>query len=164
MKMLPWSYRTHAAAGFFVCVGLMAYALYAQYGLHLDPCPLCIFQRIAVIGTGVGFALAWALGPNGRRRWVGFPLVVVPALAGIAVAGRHVWLQSLPNDKVPACGPSLDFLMDSYPFAEVLQRVFTGSGQCATIDWSFMGLSMPAWVLLAFVGLLGWAVLGWKAR
>ena len=164
MKTLPWSYRTHHAMGVVACLGLMAYALYAQHVLHLDPCPLCMFQRVAVVTTGLGFALAWALGSKGRRKAWAWLLPAVPAALGIGVAGRHVWLQSLPPDQVPACGPGLDFMLDAFPLKDVIARVLTGSGQCATIDWSLLGLSMPAWVLIACGGLLAWALAGTKAR
>jgi disulfide bond formation protein DsbB len=76
-------------------------------------------------------------------------LLGVAGAAGMAIAGRHVWLQNLPPEKVPACGPGLDFMLDAFPLFEVLEVVLTGSGECATIDWSFLGLSMPAWVLIA---------------
>ena len=88
-------------------------------------------------------------------------MVAIPALVGVGVAGRHVWLQNLPPNEVPACGPGLDFLMSSFPLRDVLSMVLTGSGQCATIEWSFLGLSMPAWVFLACLGLLVWSILGW---
>src|SRR5210317_510603 len=140
--------------GFLACTGLMLYALYAQYFLELAPCPLCVFQRIAVIAMGLVF-LAAALHNPGRLGAGCYALLTTAAAAGgIAVAGRHVWLQSLPPDKVPACGPGLDFMLDSFPLAEVLQMVFSGSGECAEVDWSLFGLSMPAWVLIA-VSILG---------
>ncbi|MCP3999715.1 MAG: disulfide bond formation protein B [Gammaproteobacteria bacterium] len=141
-------------AGFSACAGLMMYALYAQYFLDLSPCPLCVFQRISVIALGVIFLIA-SLHNVGRVGSVIYALLVfLAASAGVIVAGRHIWLQSLPPDKVPACGPGLDFMLDAFPVAEALIMVFSGSGECAEISWSLLGLSMPAWVLIAFV-LLG---------
>jgi len=135
--------------GFVVCLVLLGYALYAQYGLQLEPCPLCIFQRVAVIAMAAVFLLA-ALHNPGRSGTVFYAAMLgVAGAAGMAIAGRHVWLQNLPPDKVPACGPGLDFMLDAFPLFEVLEVVLTGSGECATIDWSFLGLSMPAWVLIA---------------
>lgn len=163
MKKITWSYRWHHALGWLACLALMAYALFAQHVLHLDPCPLCIFQRIAVISMGVGFFLAWAWSPiSSVGRTLVAAMVAIPALVGVGVAGRHVWLQNLPPNEVPACGPGLDFLMASFPLKDVLSRVLTGSGQCATIEWSFLGWSMPAWVLLACLVLLVWSLLGWS--
>ena len=162
---MKWSYRWHHALGWTACLALMAYALFAQHVLRLEPCPLCIFQRIAVMGMGLGFFIAWAWAPISRAgRIVATAGVVVPALAGIGVAGRHVWLQRLPPSEVPACGPGLDFMLGAFPLKDVIERVLTGSGQCATIDWSLLGLSMPAWVLIACVGLAAWALAGLRAR
>ena len=149
--------RTLNLVGFLVCGGMMSYALYAQYGLGLEPCPLCILQRVAVIAMGTVFLLA-ALHNPGRTGSLVYTLLLAGAAgSGIFVAGRHVWLQNLPPDKVPACGPGLDFMMESFPVLEVLEMVLSGSGECATTDWALLGLSMPAWVLIAIVctGLAG---------
>ena len=81
------------------------------------------------------------------------------------VAGRHVWLQSLPPDQVPACGPSLEYMLDAFPLGKTLKMVFTGSGECAEVDWTFLGLAMPAWSLIFFIALgLGALWAGWKRR
>jgi disulfide bond formation protein DsbB len=141
-------------AGFVACAGLMAYALYAQYELMLAPCPLCIFQRVAVIALGLVFLLAFIHHPFGWGRQVYALLVLTAAGSGAFVAGRHVWLQNLPSDQVPSCGPGLGFMLEAFPALEVLQMVLTGSGECASVDWSLLGLSMPAWVLIA-IGALG---------
>ncbi len=133
--------------GFAACVGMMSYALYAQHGLMLTPCPLCVFQRMAVIGLGAIFLLAALHHPAGWGRRVYAVLILLVAGIGIGVAGRHLWIQNLPPDKVPSCGPGLDYIIESFPLADALQLIFTGSGECATVDWQFLGLSMPAWVL-----------------
>ncbi len=146
--------------GFLVCAALMGFALYAQYGLALDPCPLCVLQRVAVIALGLVFLAAAIHGPAGWGRYVYAGSAIVVAAAGASVAGRHTWLQSLPEDKVPACGPGLDYMLESFPLRKVVEMVFTGSGECAKISWQFLGLSMPAWVL-AWVLLLG-ALAAWN--
>jgi disulfide bond formation protein DsbB len=146
------------------CAGLMAYALYAQHGLGLEPCPLCIFQRVGVILLGVVFLLAAAhpAGPAGRRAYA--VLLGVTALAGAGVAARHVWLTTLPPEKVPACGPGLDFMLEAFPLTEALGMVLSGSGECAAVEWRFLGLSMPAWVLVSLVALGLWGVaVNWRA-
>lgn len=156
--------RMANALGALACAGLMGYALYAQHVLELEPCPLCIFQRVAVITLGALFLLA-ALHPAGRtgRRLYSVILAIV-ALGGIGVAGRHVWLTTLPPERVPACGPGLDFMLESFPLREALAMVLSGSGECAAVDWRFLGLSMPAWVLVALgcLGVYG-VVCNWRA-
>ena len=144
------------ALGFAACAGMMGFALYAEHVLFLDPCPLCVFQRLAVIALGVVFLAATLHNPSGRGR-IGYgSLVGLTALAGAGVAGWHVRVQNLPPSEVPACGPGLDYMLETLPLSEVLAKVFTGSGECADVVWQFLGLSMPAWVLIC-VALLGGA-------
>jgi disulfide bond formation protein DsbB len=142
------SRRMVNVAGFAVCCGLMGFALFAQHVLLLDPCPLCVFQRVAVISIGLIFLLAALHNPSGAVRIVYGLLLALAAGAGAAVAGRHAWLQQLPPDQVPSCGPGLDYMIETLPFTEMLSTVFKGSGECAEIVWQFLGLSMPAWVLI----------------
>lgn len=155
--------RTGNAVGAAVCAGLMGYALYAQYGLGLEPCPLCILQRVAMIVLGVVFFIA-ALHPAGvigRRIYA--VLLGLVALAGSGVAGRHVWLTMLPPERVPACGPGLDFMLESFPLRDALSMVFSGSGECAEVEWRLLGLSMPVWVLMALIGLGAFGIV-WNWR
>jgi protein dithiol:quinone oxidoreductase len=149
--------RVTNLAGFAACVALMAYALYAEHKLLLAPCPLCVFQRVAVIALGIVFLAAAVFSTRRSVRIVHAGLIGLIAAAGAGIAGRHVWLQSLPADRVPACGPGLDYILDSFPLSDALRLVFTGSGECAEADWHFLGLSMPAWVLIsvAVLGALG---------
>ena len=137
-----------------ICALMMAFALYAQHVLALEPCPLCVMQRLAMIATGVVFLLAFLHGPGlvGSRAYA--LLVTLVAGAGALVAGRHVWLQNLPPDEVPACGPGLDYMLDVFPLADALRMVFTGSGECADVKWQLLGLTMPGWVLLSFIGMI----------
>ncbi len=140
-------------AGFLMCAALMGYALYAQHYLMLEPCPLCILQRIAVVGMGLVFLLAALHNPSGVGRFVYTLLLVVPMSLGAIVAGRHAWLQMMPEDQVPACGPGLDYMWENFPLADVINMVFRGSGECADVDWQLLGLSMPAWVFIAVIAL-----------
>jgi disulfide bond formation protein DsbB len=139
-------------------VGLMAYALFLQYVQGLEPCPLCIFQRVAVIALGLVFLAAGLHAPAGASARVYGVLGVLAAVGGVVVAGRHAWLQQLPADQVPACGPGLDYMLEVFPLGEALSLVFQGSGECANVQWSFLGLSMPAWVLLWCAALGIWAL------
>ncbi len=134
--------------GFAVCAGLMTYALYAQYQLLLEPCPLCVFQRMSVIGMGVFFLLAGIHNSPGLSSRIYASLIGLISVAGAIVAARHIWLQHLPPDEVPTCGPGFDYIIDSFPLGEALGMIFKGSGECADIDWIFMGLSMPTWTLI----------------
>ena len=153
--------------GFLVCVGLLAFALYVQGVLRVEPCPLCIFQRIGIAACAVFFLLAWVHNPTSWGARVYALLIVLAALATMAVAARHVWIQHLPEDAVPSCGAGLSFLLEEFPVADVIRKVLTGSGECHQVNWVFLGLSMPTWVLLAAaaLGTLGaWANLGAKRR
>jgi len=159
MTSFPISRRLGNFIGFAVCAALMAYALYVQYGLGLEPCPLCIFQRIAVICVGVLFLIAAIHnpGPTGARGYA--LLLLIAIVAGALISGRHIWIQSQPPGSVAACGASLDYLLDIMPVTQVITKVLTGSGECGKVDWTLLGLSMPWWVLFALAGLAIWAVL-----
>lgn len=151
------SLRTHFLLVFIACCALMAYALYAEHVLHLEPCPLCIFQRIAVIALGVvslAIALVGPRRPGGRA--IAGVIALIPALAGAGVAARHVWIQHLPPDQIPSCGPPFAFLRETLPFMKLVRKVLTGDGQCAKIEWTFLGQSMPVWTLVCFVVLALW--------
>ena len=159
MNPFHWSFRAQFLTGFAVCAALLGFALYAQYQLGLTPCPLCTLQRGAFVLLGVVFLIGAMHSPRGARgRGLYGVLALIASALGLAVAGRHVWLQHLPADKVPACGPDLSYMMEAFPFADVLRKVFTGSGECAVVDWSFLGLSMPEWSLAWFLALLAWAL------
>ena len=142
------------AVGFLACAGMMGFALYAQHVLLLDPCPLCIFQRIATILTGLVFLAAALHGPGGFGSRIYAALLVVTAGFGVGVATWHVYLQSLPAGEVPSCGPGFEYIMDNFALFEALSMVFQGSGECAEVAWRLLGLSMPAWVIIGLGGLL----------
>lgn len=133
------------------CAGMLSYGLYVQHVLFIDPCPLCVFQRMAFIAIGAVALLAAIHNPGGTGRWIYGGLVVAGAAAGIGVAGRHLWLQSLPADQVPDCGMGLNYMLETLPFTQVLAEVFRGSGECAEVDWTFLGLSMPGWTFLWYL-------------
>lgn len=140
-------------AGFLACVAMMGFALFSQHVLLLDPCPLCIFQRIAVILLGVVLLAAALHDPGRRGARVYAVLVGIVAAGGGAVAGWHVRLQNLPPAEVPSCGPGFDYIVDNFPLSEALSLIFQGSGECAEVAWRFLGLSMPTWVVISLLGL-----------
>ena len=150
--------RTGNLLGFLACVGLIGYALFVQYVLVLEPCPLCILQRIAVIAAGAVFLVAFIHNPGDRMAKVYGVLVDLAALAGILVASRHIWIIAQPPGTVAECGASLDYMMDVLPLQEVLGKILHGSGECAKIDWHFLGLNMPTWVLMCLVGVGFWGI------
>ncbi|MDB2543733.1 disulfide bond formation protein B [Woeseiaceae bacterium] len=147
------SIRTLYLMGFLSCILMMGYALYAEYQLLLTPCPLCVLQRIAVTFTGILFLLAALHNPNNFKRYIYTTLIFITSIAGAGVAGWHVYLQNLPIDKVPSCGPGFDYLVGNFPLGDALLLIFSGSGECASTDWSFMMLSMPTWVVICCLGL-----------
>jgi protein dithiol:quinone oxidoreductase len=141
-------------AGFGACAALLAYALYAQFQLGLEPCPLCIFQRIGLALLGVVFLAAAAHDPRGRGgRATYATLIGVAALLTIGVAARHLYVQSLPPGTLPSCGAPLAVLMKFMPVWQLIRKVLTGSGECGLVNWRFLGLAMPAWVLIWAVAL-----------
>jgi disulfide bond formation protein DsbB len=144
-------------------VAALSFAFYAQYGLNLVPCHLCVFQRVTMAAMGAAFVLAALFSGPGLRGMLFAALIGVTGLATVATAGRHVWIQMQPEGSVPACGADLDFMLDIFPLTEVILKVFQAGGECAKVDWSFLGLSMPAWVLI-FAALMTAAGVGVNLR
>ena len=137
--------------GLFACCALLATAyFYFQLKLGLPPCPLCMFQRACLIGVGF-FCL---LGIIFRPQKIGAKFLVFGGLIcsalGLGIAGRQVWLQHLPADQVPECGPDLEFMLEAFPLMDTIKQVLSGSGECAEIQWQWLGFSMPEWMLLVF--------------
>jgi protein dithiol:quinone oxidoreductase len=152
------STRTANVLGAGVCALLIAYAYYLQYHDGLEPCPLCIFQRVAFVVLGAVFFIAALHDARRIGARVYAILIGLVALSGIGLAGRHLYIQSQPQGSVPACGATLDYLMDVFPVTYVIRKVLTGSGECSKVDWTFLGVSMPGWVLAAFVLLGAWGI------
>lgn len=140
-------------AGFLACAGMMGFALYAQYVLLLDPCPLCVFQRLATISLGLVFLVAALHSPGRTGGRMYALLVLLTAGFGVGVAGWHVYLQNLPADQVPGCGPGFEYIMENFALFDALELIFQGSGECAEVVWRMLGLSMPTWVLIGLGGL-----------
>ncbi|MCK9539119.1 disulfide bond formation protein B [Dokdonella sp.] len=154
-----WPFRAQFLLGGVVCCVLVAYALFEQFQVGLEPCPKCILQRIAFIVAGVLFLVGAAHGPGAVGRRIYGVLVALAVASGAVVSVRHIIVQMTPTDPLLAgCGPGLNYLIDAYPLAEAIKKAFIGTGNCADIDWSFLGLSMPAWALVWFVLLGGGAL------
>jgi disulfide bond formation protein DsbB len=168
MNISELSFRQIAGLTAAACAGLLVYAYYLEYMQGQDPCPLCLVQRgfyygiLIVLGAG-------ALHRPGRAGAIAYSIgALLAAAGGIATAARHVWLQHLPPDQVPACGPDLFFMLDNLPLGRTLQLLLRGSGQCAEVKWRFLGLSIAEWSLLWFaifaVVAIWLAVRSWKQR
>lgn len=138
----------------FGCMFLIGVALYMEHMMHLEPCPLCIFQRVAVITAGLIAIVAALHNPQRVGIKVYSLMVVMASTVGGALAIRQLHLQSLPEDQVPSCGPGLDYLLDVFPMQDVIQMVLVGDGSCAEVAWSLLGISIPGWALVGFIGLV----------
>lgn len=129
---------------------MLAWALYKQHVDFIDPCPLCILQRIAFLWVGVVGLLAAIHGPAKVGQWIYGLILVLGAAVGLGLAWRHVWLQNLPADQVPDCGMGLNYMLDTMPVMDALKEVFYGAGECAEVMWTFLGISIPGWSLIWF--------------
>ena len=154
------SYRTIHLALALGCVGLMMVAVfYFQNYVGLEPCYLCITQRAFVIAVGLICAMAALHNPStkGQRLYAG--LYVSAAMGGGFFSIKQLWLQSLPEEKVPACGPPADYLFEAFSAYDAISMLLRGDGNCAEIQWQLLGLSMPGWLLVAFIGFIGVGVM-----
>lgn len=145
--------------GFVFCAILLLSAGYFQFIRDLEPCPLCISQRVAVLLVSIILLSAVIHNPKTRGIQVYALLGFTGATLGVAISGRHVWLQNLPPDEVPSCGPGLEYIFNNFPISETIELLLNGTGECAEVLWTFLGLSIPGWTLVAFV-LLGILSLG----
>ncbi|MDQ1209080.1 disulfide bond formation protein DsbB [Acinetobacter baylyi] len=148
---MQWSYRFVSGLLVLASIVGMTFALYLEHFKGLEPCPLCIFQRVGLMAMGIVALIAFLHNPvsNAFKRVYAF-LATLGILWSVGVAIRHVWLQTLPPDQVPSCGPGLNYLLDALPLKTVLQQVLQGSGECAAIHWTFLGQSLPVWSLAYF--------------
>lgn len=147
--------------GLLACIALIATAFYMQYVMGLDPCPLCMMQRIVIYVLAAVFLAAIIHKPAVTGQRIYATLITLFSLSGAGFSSRQLWLQSLPADEVPACGPSLDYMIDVLPWTEVLSVMMRGTGDCAKVAWTFLSLSIPGWTLIAFIlfavlGLMQW--------
>lgn len=130
---------------------MLAVGAYFQFVEGLEPCPLCISQRIAILLTGLVLLVGAIHNPVacGRKAYaIGGG---VAALAGASISARHIWLQNLPPEEVPECGPGLSYIFENFPLSETIKLMLNGTGECAEVLWTFLGLSIPGWTLVAFL-------------
>lgn len=136
------------------CIGLLGFGLYLEHGVGLEPCPLCILQRLAYVLIALVALIAVIHGPRQFAGKIYHGVISVIALAGAAIAGRQIWLQHLPPDEVPECGPGLEYMLEVFPLREAIGMVFTGSGECAEVQWRFMSMSIAEWSMICFLAIL----------
>ncbi len=144
------------------CVGLLAYGLYLQHVVGLEPCPMCIVQRYALVGVALLSAVAAAF-PLGWLRWISAGLVAALAGFGAFVAARQSWLQWYPPETM-SCGRDFYGMIESFPLKRAVPMIFKGGGDCSQVDWSFLGLSIANWSFLCFVAVLVLTGLLWWHR
>lgn len=152
------SQRLHFAAPAVIIAALLGYGYYLQYVDGLEPCPLCMVQRGFFYVLIAVFVAAALHAPQRLGKWIYAALIVLFAAGGAATAGRQVWLQHLPADKVPQCGPDLFFMLENMPLSRTLQKLIQGSGECAAVDWKFLGLSIAGWSLVWFIAFAAYAL------
>ena len=140
--------------GFLICLGVLGWAYYLQYGMELEPCPLCIIQRVCFAGMGLVFLGAIFHNPGRAGATIYAILQLLIGGFGAAVAIRQVWIQSLAKGEVPSCGMSLEYMLDTLPLTETVRKVFEGSGECAEKAWVFLHLSVAGWSLVLFIALV----------
>lgn len=136
--------------GFIACISLLGFGAYLQFVEELEPCPLCISQRLAIFATGLLYLLAAI--HNRASKIYGIAIGLM-ALVGAGVSVRHIWIQHLPPDEVPECSPGLEYVFQNFPLSKTIQLMLSGTGECAKVDWTLLGLSIPAWTLFAFLSL-----------
>ena len=161
-----WPFRAQFLTAALISLALLAYAIFEQFQMGIEPCPKCIFQRIAFMAMAI-FFLAGALhGPGVAGRRIYAILVAIAATVGAVIAVRHLVVQLTPRDPLmEGCGPGLNYLLDSFPIAQAIKKAFMASGDCGEISWTFLGLTMPGWSLIWFVLLGGGALwAGWRKR
>ena len=150
-----FSPRIWFTLGSLGCLSMLLIGAYFQLVEELEPCPLCISQRIAILLTGIVFLIAAIHNPERTGLKVYSILASFTALCGAAVSIRHVWLQNLPPEEVPECGPGLEYIYENFPLSETMKLMLNGTGECAEVLWTFLGLSIPGWTLVAFIMLAG---------
>lgn len=168
MNPLRWSFRPAFLIGFLICIALVGFAYYSEVQWGLEPCNLCILQRIAFLWMALWFLIGGLHAPRAGGRWAYVVLVLIGVIFGIVIAIRQLWLQSLPLDQVPACGAGFDMLWTQVkghyiPLGEFIARMFRGDGDCARPS-PILGLPMAAWALIWYILLGIWALLPRRRR
>lgn len=153
MQVLNWitnAPRRTLALIAAACVALLAFGMYLQHVQGLEPCPMCIVQRYALVLVAVSAGLASLRGSKGW--WMSLGIVALAASGfGAFVAARQTWLQWYPPE-FASCGRDFYGMIENYPVSRAIPMIFRGSGDCAAVDWTFLGGSIANWSFVCFVG------------
>ena len=144
------SSRLFFSSIFIICSSLLGFGLYLEHVVGLEPCPLCVFQRVAFIVIALLALIAAIHNPQKLFERIYTGLMLIASLCGAGIAGRQIWLQHLPEDKVPECGPGLEYMLDAFPFTDALRMILSGSGECAEVQWTFLSFSIAEWSIVCF--------------
>jgi len=139
---------------FVICASLLGFGLYLEHVVGLEPCPLCIFQRVAYIVISVISLIGAIHNPQKLFERIYTGLILLASLCGAGIAGRQIWLQHLPENEIPECGPGLEYMLDTFPFTDALRMILSGSGECAEVQWTFLSFSIAEWSIVCFSGLI----------
>lgn len=157
--LIKFNPRIWFLLGFISCFLMLSVGAYFQFVEEMEPCPLCISQRIAILVTGIIFLIGAIHNPQKGGIKAYSILGALTALIGGGISIRHVWIQNLPPDETPECGPGLGYVFDNFPLIDTIKLMFSGTGDCADILWTFLGVSIPGWTLVAFLGLAALSLL-----
>ena len=152
--MLNFNPRVLFALTAAACAALLGFGYYLQFVQHIEPCPMCILQRLCYMAIVIITLLGTLHGPRRGGVYVYGVLTTITAVIGAGIAGRQTWLQHLPEDQVPACGPGLEYMLEQFPLAQVIKQAFIGTGECAAVDWTLLSLSIAEWSLICFSGMV----------
>ena len=144
------SSRLFFSSIFIICSSLLGFGLYLEHVVGLEPCPLCVFQRVAFIVIALLALIGAIHNPQKLFERIYTGLMLIASLCGAGIAGRQIWLQHLPEDKVPECGPGLEYMLDAFPFTDALRMILSGSGECAEVQWTFLSFSIAEWSIVCF--------------
>lgn len=153
IELIRFNPRIWFFLGSISCFSMLGIGAYLQFVEHLEPCPLCISQRIALLLVGLLFLIAAIHNPAAKGIKTYSILGTLAAIAGGSISARHVWIQHLPPNEVPECSPGLDYVFENFPLTDTIKLMLNGTGECAKVDWTLLGLSIPQWTLMAFLGL-----------
>jgi len=160
-----FSKRTEFFLGFLACFSMLAVGAYFQFVENMEPCPLCISQRIAILITGIILLIASIHNPSSSKG-IGYYAFsgAISALIGSGISARHVWLQNLPPEEVPECSPGLSYIFENFPLTETFKLMLSGTGECADVLWTLFGISIPGWTFVAFIALAILSLLQLKTK
>jgi len=160
-----FSKRTEFFLGFLACFSMLAVGAYFQFVESMEPCPLCISQRIAILITGIILLIASIHNPSSSKGIRSYAFSgTITALIGSGISARHVWLQNLPPEEVPECSPGLGYIFENFPLTETFKLMLNGTGECADVLWTLFGISIPGWTFVAFIALAILSLFQLKAK